>query len=194
MQHRSFLYAAILCVPVALIWSGCGNGGSNQANGNDAHEHHDPFKGVNHAVCVLSATEGNSVAGVIHFNEKDGKVTITGEVTGLKPDQKHAIHVHEFGDISKGDGMGTDGHYNPEGHDHALPDKDKRHAGDLGNLQADAQGKAKVEITVNNITVAGEKNPILGRAIIVHEKEDTGKGATGEAGARIAQGVIGIAK
>ena len=28
-QHRSFLYAAILCVPVALVWSGCGNNSGN---------------------------------------------------------------------------------------------------------------------------------------------------------------------
>lgn len=194
-QHRSFLYAAILCVPVALVWSGCGNNSGNQANGNAPHEHHEPFKDVKKAVCTLSATEGNSVAGMLTFTEAGGKVTITGEVTGLTPNQKHAIHVHQYGDISAKDGTATGGHYNPEGHDHGLPGGDgKRHAGDFGNLQADADGKATVNFSFDNITVAGEKNPILGRSIIVHAKEDDGGQPTGNAGARIAQGVIGVAK
>ena len=45
-----------------------------------------------------------------------------------------------------------------------------------------------------NISVAGAKNPVLGRAIIVHAKPDDGGQPVGNAGARIAQGVIGVAK
>jgi Cu-Zn family superoxide dismutase len=202
-MHRSFYHAAVLAVPLALVWGGCGD--SNKTHGEkvpvkaEAHEHDqaNPFAGVTLAVCVLSPTEGSKAAGVLRFVEKDGKVTITGEVTGLAANQKHAIHVHEAGDISDGaKGMATGGHYNPEGHSHALPGKgEKRHAGDFGNLSADADGKAKVELTFDNITVAGGKNPIIGRAIIVHAKEDDGTTQpTGNAGGRIAQGVIGIGK
>jgi len=196
---RTFLYAALLAIPLALVWGGCDN--STKTNAKEAkkdthdHAHANPFKGISHAIVVLSAAEGNSVAGVIRFVEKDGKVTITGEVTGLTANQKHAWHIHEFGDISAANGTATGGHYNPEGHDHGLPDKEgKRHAGDLGNLTADADGKATVNLTFDNITIAGEKNPIVGRAIIVHAKEDDGGQPTGNAGGRIAQGVIGIAK
>ena len=32
--------------------------------------------------------------------------------------------------------MSTGGHYNPKGHDHAAPEKKKRHIGDLGNVEA----------------------------------------------------------
>jgi Cu-Zn family superoxide dismutase len=149
---------------------------------------------VTHAVAVLQPTKGNAVKGVVKLVQEEGKVKINAEVEGLKPNQKHAIHIHEFGDISSEDGMATGGHYNPEGHDHSLPDKAERHAGDLGNLQADAQGKAVLELTVDNITVTGRRNPVLGRAIIVHEKEDDGGQPTGNAGARIAQGIIGVAK
>ncbi len=198
-MNRTFLYAALLAVPIALIWGGCDN--STKSNANKAqphahdHDHHNPFKGVHHAIVVLGATEGNNVAGVISFAEKDGKVTITGEVTGLNANQKHAWHIHEFGNLNSKDGMATGGHYNPEGHDHGLPDKEgKRHAGDLGNLAADADGKATIDLTFDNITIAGEKNPIIGRAIIIHAKEDDGGQPVGNAGARIAQGVIGIAK
>lgn len=198
-MNRTFLYAALLAIPIALVWGGCDN--STKTNAKEAkpvahdHDHHSPFEGINHAIVVLSATEGNKVAGVVSFVQKDGKVTITGEVTGLNANQKHAWHIHEFGNISGKDGMTTGGHYNPEGHDHGLPDKEgKRHAGDLGNLAADADGKATINLTFDNITVAGEKNPIIGRAIIIHAKEDDGGQPVGNAGARIAQGVIGIAK
>ena len=90
--------------------------------------------------------------------------------------------------------MSAGGHYNPEKHPHALPDTtEKRHAGDLGNLQADSNGKVHHEITVKNVTIAGTKNPIIGRGVIVHAKVDDGGQPVGNAGPRIACGVIGVA-
>jgi len=89
--------------------------------------------------------------------------------------------------------MSAGGHYNPEGHQHGLPDSENRHAGDLGNVQADSEGKAHYEITVSNISIQGPRNPILGRAVIVHAKPDDGGQPVGNAGARIACGVIGVA-
>ena len=113
---------------------------------------------------------------------------------GLTPGQKHAFHVHQFGECSAPDGMSAGGHYNPEGHQHGLPDSENRHAGDLGNVQADEQGKAHYEITVTNISIMGAKNPIIGRGVIVHAKVDDGDQPVGNAGARNACGVIGVAK
>jgi Cu-Zn family superoxide dismutase len=104
------------------------------------------------------------------------------------------MHIHQWGDITGMDGKTTGGHYNPKSHDHGLPEKHLRHAGDLGNLQADASGKAKYELTVDNLSIAGSKNPIVGRGVIIHAKKDDGGQPTGNAGARIAQGVIGIRK
>jgi Cu-Zn family superoxide dismutase len=142
---------------------------------------------------VLASTAGSKAHGVVRFMESGGKVKVVAEIEGLTPGQKHAFHVHEFGDVSTPDGMGTGGHYNPEGHDHGLPTQAKRHAGDLGNIEADASGKAKYEITVDNISISGH-NAILGRGVIVHAKVDDGGQPTGNAGGRIAQGVIGVAK
>lgn len=145
-------------------------------------------------IAVLHPTEGNQVSGVIHFEPvADGKVHVTGTVSGLTPDGEQAFHIHEFGDCSSADGTSAGGHYNPEKHDHALPMKEVRHAGDLGNLKANAEGKATIDITVDNFSINGEKNPIIGRGVIVHAKVDDGGQPTGNAGARVACGVIGWA-
>lgn len=146
------------------------------------------------AVCVVQPTKGNECHGEIWFTTlPDGKVKVTADISGLTPNQKHAIHVHEFGDITGEDGLTTGGHYNPEHHEHGLPDKVMRHAGDLGNLTADAEGHADYTITVDNMTVMG-KNAIIGRGVVVHAKQDDGGQPTGNAGERIGVGVIGIAK
>src|SRR2546426_7649382 len=44
----------------------------------------------------------------------------------------------------------------------------------------------------DNISIAGTKNPIIGRGVIVHAKVDDGGQPVGNAGARIACGVIGV--
>ncbi|MCA9100664.1 MAG: superoxide dismutase family protein [Planctomycetales bacterium] len=146
------------------------------------------------AICVVVPTEGNKCHGTVNFDTADdGKVVVTAEITGLVPNQMHAIHVHEFGDISDLSGKSAGGHYNPEGKPHGLPPSDDRHAGDLGNLKADADGNAELELVVDNFSVAG-KDAIIGRAIVVHALPDDGGQPTGNAGARIGFGVIGIAK
>ena len=68
------------------------------------------------------------------------------------------------------------------------------HAGDLGNLTADESGKAHLELTLTGVSLTGPANAIVGRAVIIHEKADDGGQPTGNAGGRLGQGVIGIAK
>ena len=162
----------------------------------------DPHHGHGHAappmptelVAVLSPASGSQAHGTTRFySDKDG-VRVVVDIEGLTPNQLHAIHVHEFGDCTAPDAASAGSHYNPEGHPHALPTTSPRHAGDLGNLQADAAGKAHYEIKVQNMTTAGAMNPVLGHAVIVHAKQDDGGQPVGNAGGRIACGVIGIAK
>ena len=75
-----------------------------------------------------------------------------------------------------------------------------RHAGDLGNVEAGADGVAAVKISDAEISLAGPLS-IIGRTVVVHaDIDDLGKGGhelsltTGNAGARVACGVIGICK
>jgi Cu-Zn family superoxide dismutase len=150
---------------------------------------------LKHAVAVVKATAGNKAQGKVQFSEMpDGKVKVMADLEGLAPNQQHGFHVHQFGDCSAADATSAGGHYNPANTAHALPPKMPRHAGDLGNVKADANGKAHYEMTVDTLSIAGAKAPIIGRAIIVHEKSDSGGQPTGDAGGRVGCGVIGVAK
>ena len=148
---------------------------------------------VTKAVCVVQSTQGNKCRGTVIFQaQDDGSVKVTAHIMGLSPNQNHAIHIHQFGDTRDLSGKSAGGHYNPAGNPHGLPPAKNRHAGDLGNLRADGNGHASYTIVVRNITI-DKNNSILGRAIVVHAKKDDGGQPTGNAGARIGFGVIGIA-
>jgi len=144
-------------------------------------------------VAVLSPTKGNNVSGVVTFTKVEGGVMITADVTGLTPG-KHGFHIHEFGDCSAADATSAGGHFNPGHMEHGAPDTAARHAGDFGNLEADESGKAHYERVDTIISLTGAHS-IIGHGVIVHEKADDLKSQpTGNAGARVACGVIGVAK
>jgi Cu-Zn family superoxide dismutase len=102
----------------------------------------------------------------------------------------HGIHVHETGDCSAPDGSSAGAHFNPTQKPHGLPPAEDRHAGDLGNLKSDAAGNAHYRIVVDNISLSGTGNGILGRAVIVHAKQDMGTQPAGASGDRVGCGVI----
>ncbi len=140
-------------------------------------------------ICQLKPTTGNQAHGFVKFIQRKHSVTIRAHVEGLPPG-KHGFHIHECGDCSAPDGMSAKGHFNPGRHHHGGPSAAERHAGDLGNLNANAQGVADYERTDSVIHMTGSDS-FLGKAVIVHEKVDDYKTQpTGNAGARIACGVI----
>jgi Cu-Zn family superoxide dismutase len=77
---------------------------------------------------------------------------------------------------------------------HSMPTSKKRHAGDMGNIEADENGNAHLDYIDPIMKLDGDHS-IIGHAVIVHEKEDDFKTQpTGNAGPRAGYGVIGIAK
>ncbi len=145
------------------------------------------------AVCVVVPVGDHEVSGTLRFVQDGDTVHISGVVKGLSPG-KHGFHVHEFGDVSGNkDGKSTGGHYNPEATKHGKPSDKERHVGDLGNITADKNGVAKVDITDKVITLCGPHS-IIGRSILIHAGADDYGQPTGNAGARVGFGVIGIAK
>jgi len=140
----------------------------------------------------LEPKSGSKLSGSAMLMEVEGGVKVTLSVEGVAPGGDHGAHVHEKGDCSSPDGKSAGGHFNPGGHDHALPATAKRHLGDLGNLTIGKDGKGSLEITIPGANLkAGDPSSFAGKAIIVHAKKDDGGQPTGNAGDRIGCGVIG---
>jgi len=139
----------------------------------------------------LQPTKGNKTFGEATFEQRGNKVHVVIYVQGLKPGQEHGLHIHEAGDCSSGDGMSAKGHFNPFGKPHGMPGSPERHAGDLPALKAAKNGRGKVDVEVDGISVTAGPGSVIGRAVIVHADPDDFKTQpTGNAGARLACGVI----
>ena len=146
------------------------------------------------AIAVLHPTAGNKVSGTVTFTEVADGVQVQAEITGLAPGN-HGFHVHEFGDCSAADGSSAGGHFNPTNQPHAGPDALERHVGDMGNVEADASGKAKLDYVDHQISLTNDQQSVIGRSVVVHAKADDLKSQpAGDSGARISCGVIGRAK
>ena len=143
------------------------------------------------ATAALQPTQGSKAFGEATFEEVGGKVRVIVFAQGLKPNAEHGFHIHEAGDCSAPDGMSAKGHFNPHGKPHGHPDKPDRHAGDLPSLKADKAGRAKLDATVDGISIGSGAANIVGRGMIIHaDPDDYRTQPTGNAGARLACGVI----
>jgi Cu-Zn family superoxide dismutase len=143
------------------------------------------------AVATLSPTEGNDVSGTVTFTETDGAVRVEASVNGLS-EGMHGFHIHETGDCSAPDASSAGGHFNPNNTPHGAPDApaDQRHVGDLGNLEAGADGSATYSRT-DSLLAFDSTNNIVGKAVIVHGgADDLTSQPSGAAGPRVACGVI----
>lgn len=141
------------------------------------------------AVAVLIPTAGNEARGVLLLQQVGDTVHIKGQVSHLTPGE-HGFHIHQFGDMRAADGTSAGGHYAPDGSEHGSPQDQRHHAGDLGNITADQNGVAQVDVKSKDFKI----HFVMGRALVVHEKADDFKSQpAGNAGGRVAIGVIGYA-
>lgn len=142
------------------------------------------------ATAALAPTAGSQVTGTVVFTEVADGVEVAATIENLTPGE-HAFHVHEKGDCSAPDAASAGGHFNPGEHKHGAPEAAERHAGDFGNLTADAEGKASKTFVMKGIKLDDQPTSIVGKGFIVHEKaDDFTTQPTGNAGGRVACGVI----
>jgi Cu-Zn family superoxide dismutase len=143
------------------------------------------------ATAALQPTKGNKAFGEATFEQVGDKVRVVVFAQNLPPEREVGFHIHEAGDCSSGDGMSAKGHFNPFGKPHGNPQSGERHAGDLPVLKAAKNGRAKLDVTVEGISIGQGPGNIVGRGLIIHADPDDYKTQpTGNAGARIACGVI----
>jgi superoxide dismutase, Cu-Zn family len=146
---------------------------------------------VTKAVALLLHTKDTKVEGRVTFTQAEEGIHVTGEISGLTPG-KHGFHVHEFG-VWSPDGKAAGGHFNPTAQKHGEREASKRHVGDLGNIEANENGNATIDFVDPHLTFRGPHS-ILGRGLVVHEKADDYGQPVGNAGGRVAVGVIGVAQ
>jgi Cu-Zn family superoxide dismutase len=142
------------------------------------------------ALATLAPTSGQTAAGTVKLTQvADGGVDVQVDLTGV-PAGVHGFHVHDKGDCGD-NGNAAGGHFNPATTEHGAPDMPPHHAGDFGNVTANAAGEVHTRFTTHSVTVEAGANSAVGHAIILHANPDDLKTQpTGNAGARIACGVV----
>lgn len=144
---------------------------------------------VTEAKAEVHSSSGSKVKGIVTFTQVNGGVKVVADFEGLTPG-KHGFHIHEKGDCSAADASSAGGHYNPTNQPHGGPDSEKRHVGDLGNVVADASGKAHYEYVDKVISLNGDHS-IVEKSVVIHQDpDDFTTQPSGNSGARIGCGVI----
>lgn len=135
----------------------------------------------------FSSASDSNLAGTATFTQMDNEVKLEVNLEGITPGD-HAIHVHEKGDCSAPDASSAGGHWNPTGDEHGKFDMEPFHMGDIGNLTADADGKASLIFSTDKwcLDCDDETKNLMGKSLIIHESvDDFTSQPTGDAGGRI---------
>ena len=167
-----------------LVTTGCNQNTEMESTNMDSQPAHSEL------VATVMQVGDSNVSGSVTFTEAENGVKIQGSFEGLTPGM-HGFHIHEYGDCTADDGTSAGGHFNPAGNPHGAPSDMERHMGDLGNIEADDNGMASVDITDETVSL----DQILGRGVIIHAGQDDFESQpSGAAGNRVACGVIGVAQ
>ncbi|NGP89818.1 superoxide dismutase family protein [Fodinibius halophilus] len=186
MKLLKNVFVALLLTVTAI---GCAQ---QEAEETKKKEMAEPATKHSQAVAVVHATAGNEVSGTVTFTKKEKGVRVQADLSGLS-EGKHGFHVHQYGDCRADDGTSAGGHYNPADNKHAGPDAESRHVGDMGNIEADADGNATIDYMDSTIELNGADS-IIGRGVVLHGgADDLESQPSGAAGPRVGCGVVGIA-
>ena len=98
------------------------------------------------AICVLT-NNNPGITGHIEFIKQKNNMSVKVKVEGLNPGN-HGIHIHTKGNLLEGCST-LCSHFNPYNTNHGAREnnKENRHVGDLGNIQADKHGKVDITFT-----------------------------------------------
>lgn len=147
------------------------------------------FSRTKSAVATLSPSATSGVSGIVVFSGGGTSVDVHVTAAGLMPGSIHAFHVHETGNCASADFLTAGGHFNPTNKPHG-PQDHPHHAGDMPSLLADPAGKIDARFTLEGVTLGGTDG-FVGHAVILHASADNFEAQpSGNAGARIACGVI----
>lgn len=121
-------------------------------------------------------------------------IRVRVEAAGLAPGA-YAAHVHGIGRCEAPGFTSAGPHWNPTSRQHGKDNPAGMHKGDLPNLTVGADGRGSFEFTIAAARISGGEGSLLdadGAAVMIHASPDDYRtDPTGNAGARIACGVLG---
>jgi Cu-Zn family superoxide dismutase len=145
----------------------------------------------NVATAELAPVGDSGLAGTVTFAQLEDTLRIEASITGA-PAGEHGFHIHETGDCSAPDASSAGGHFSPDTDPHGAPtdSAERHHAGDLGNLSVGPDGAVEAVSEDAELSLIGTYG-VVGKAVIVHAgADDFASQPSGDAGDRIACGVI----
>ena len=140
----------------------------------------------------MHPTKGNAARGVVHFRQTDNGVEVFAAIDGL-PSGRHAYHVHVYGDCASPDAKsaGPHFHFNGSSFDTSVDII----TGNLGELTGRDGGNARTATHHSRLQAATLQGrfSLIGRSVVIHERpNDHSHPPDGDAGDRVACGVIGV--
>lgn len=139
------------------------------------------------AIAIMESKSGSSVTGTVNFSETNEGLKVHYKFDNLIKNKSYGFHVHENGDCSSVDAKSAGKHYMPVAATGGTSiDSPEKHAGDLPPINAEKEGSNEGSFMVTEITLKA-KNPIMGKAIILHEGPDD---INSKSPPRIACGII----
>jgi superoxide dismutase, Cu-Zn family len=191
MFKKTFINFSMLCILTAFASSALAGQNATKTGTvtNTEIKNIDKHQPISRAVARIYSTEVPQEAGVVYLIEETDGVRLIADLKGLTPGE-HGIHIHKFGDCSnKAEAAGP--HYDMSNNQHGGPVDQKRHSGDLGNITANQSGEA----ALNQLITGENLHFLIGRSVVVHaSKDDLKTQPSGNSGARVACGVIGISE
>jgi Cu-Zn family superoxide dismutase len=195
---RGRLVSGVFCLVGFLGINGCQHQPAQEAADTPATQPVIAERIVTTAVATIRPSQAattqptdNNVIGTVKFTQTADGVSYVADIDGFAPGSKHGFHIHDKGDLSAPNLSSAGGHFNPTHESHGGPMSEHHHLGDLGNLEADANGHAHKQGSISGVTLNGQGPSIIGKSVIVHAKVDDLKSQpAGDSGARIAGGVI----
>ena len=193
MDARTARWSILGAAIVGLVWFGTGARATSQPGSPAASPPATP--GPTQDIALIDAA-GGPVGRAILAEAADGRVAITVLAAGLPPGE-HGIHVHAVGVCDPAGGepfASAAGHFDPTDGAHGAPDGPESHAGDLGNLEAGDDGRARLETDSTKFTLS--PGPVTladadGSALVIHaQRDDLATDPAGNSGPRLACGVI----